>query len=184
MRAIRKLAAGLALVGGLLIVLCAFLITIDVITRLFFGQIYLNSFELSRLLFAVAVGLSLAYAAVERAHIRIDLAIQGRSAPIRAAVGILAYFALALVGAYLAVRGADLFMHSWRTNARPVANVPIRLWVPQGAWLLGLIAFATVSLLVALAALRHALARRWHQAEALVGTPSVGEEIDSATPAS
>ena len=182
MYAIRKFAAGLALVGGLLIVLCAFMITIDVLTRLFVGRIYLNSFELSRLMFAVAVGLSLGYAAVERAHIRIDVLIQGLPAAVRTGAGILAYISLGLLGAYLALRGADLFLHSWRINARPVANVPIRLWVPQGAWLVGLMSFAAISIFVAAAAARHAFARRWRDAEALVGTPSIREEIESSSP--
>lgn len=182
MNAIRKFAAGLALIGGLLIVACAFMITIDVLTRLFAGRIYLNSFELSRLMFAVAVALSLGYAAVERAHIRIDVLIQGMPATIRTGAGILAFVSLGLVGTYLALRGADLFLHSWRINARPVADVPVRLWVPQGAWLIGLISFAAISFFVAGAAARHAFARRWKDAEALVGTPSVREEIESSAP--
>ncbi len=182
MSAIRKLAAGLALIGGALIMVSAILISIDVATRLVWGRIYLNSFELSRLMFAVAVALSLAYAAVERTHIRIDLAIKGWSAPVRAGAGVLAYLALALMGFYLAMRGSDLFLHSWRINARPVANVPVRLWVPQGAWLVGLVAFAGVSVVIALAAVRHAIAGRWSEAEALVGTPSVSEEIETSGP--
>jgi TRAP-type C4-dicarboxylate transport system permease small subunit len=54
-----------AVFGGLVILICAVLISIDVVARIVLGRILVESFELSRFLFAVAVVFAMAYAASE-----------------------------------------------------------------------------------------------------------------------
>ena len=49
-------------------------------------------------------------------------------------------------------------------------------------WVFGLGFFSATSFLIAIVAAGHVLVGRWQQADALVGTPSVDDEIDASSP--
>ncbi|HTN64223.1 MAG TPA: TRAP transporter small permease [Devosia sp.] len=170
-----------AIAAGLLIVVSSVLITIDVFARLLANQVLVQSFEVSRYLFAIAVASSLALAAIDKAHIRIDLFVNLMAMKWRALIGVAAMASLAIVGSYFAWRGYLVAVMSFQIGARPVSGFPVPLWIPQTAWVLGLVWFAVVCVLLTIIGLRMVSRKSWTEANDLLGTTSIEDEIDQAT---
>ncbi|ODT81330.1 MAG: hypothetical protein ABS76_12900 [Pelagibacterium sp. SCN 64-44] len=180
MSAVNRASRIAAIFGGLVILVCAVLISIDVTARLAVGRVVVESFELSRFLFAVAVAFAMAYAASEKAHIRMDFFTRGLSIKWQALISILAMVCLAVVAIYLALRSFDLFWHSLRIGARSTSGLGIPLWVPQLFWVIGQFWFGIVAILLTGIALIRASRRQWSAVEALIGTPTPTEEMEQA----
>lgn len=178
---LRKGSRWAAILGGLLILLCSVLITIDVLGRLTLNRVLVQSFEVSRYLFAVAVAASFALAAVDKAHIRIDIVVGMLSTRWRAILGVIAMASLALVAGYFAWRGYTVAALSAQINARPVSGLNVPLWLPQSGWVLALAWFALVCVVMTLIGVAMLFRRDWEKADLIFGTPSVEEEIDLAT---
>jgi len=174
---LRRLSRRAALAGGLLILASSALISADVLVRFFFGSVIFESFEISCYAFAVAVAFSLAFAAIERAHIRIDL-LNARLRPrTQAWLNLIAAWCLAATAVALAWRGFGVFWSSLEIGARSRSILATPLALPQGLWSLGLIWFGIVTLALALYCTRQALQARWREINATIGPPAIADEI-------
>ncbi|MEI2414665.1 TRAP transporter small permease [Orrella sp. JC864] len=125
-------------VGGALTLASVALICFEVIARKFLGFTLSGADELSGYAFAISTSWALAFAAINRANVRVDAIYQ--RLPVRAAAVLdwIALVATAVFMVYLTRYAADVAMQSWQQQSS--ANTPLAtpLWIPQGLWVLGL----------------------------------------------
>lgn len=165
-------ASGALTIGSVL------LISYDVITRKLFGWSLGGSDEISSYVFAISTTWSLAYATLQRAHVRVDLLYQYLPVRISALLDWLSLVMLGVFMAYLTYYGYDVFASSISQNSH--ANTPLGtpLAVPQGLWFAGLLFMCVV---LALMLLRASIALVTGDIEAIksmAGIRSAKEEAD------
>ncbi len=168
-----RISIWMARIGGGLIFLMAFPITIDVITRKLFSISVLESYEISTYIFAIAVPMGYGYALFAGSHIRIDIVfarLRGRTRALFDLFGLVLLTGVACVFAWQAIRTA---FESFEMGARSNSTLGAPLAVPQflwagGLWLFGVICFA-VTIRVVLLILRG----RYDEAEALTSGSAV-----------
>ena len=122
----RKLSLWLTWIGGSLIILSAFMVTLEVFLRKVFNISLGGANELSGYAFGIATAFSLAYALFERAHIRVDALFNVMPKSLRPIVNFLGLilllgFALVIVLTVWDMVG-DTLKHGSRSNhadARP-----------------------------------------------------------------
>jgi TRAP-type C4-dicarboxylate transport system permease small subunit len=172
---VSRIFAGL---GGILLLVAAVIVSVEVVSRKLFTVVYSGSDELAAYLFAVGTTWSLAHVLVTRGHVRIDALYQHLPLRLRAGLDILALVMLGALALAMLDRGFDLVHSNYFEWNR--SNTPLRtpLSLPQMPWLFGLALFF-VSIVVALARTVGALARGdFHAASRTAGVPSQDEEIE------
>ena len=163
--------AGAALTGASVL-----LVTYDVIVRRLVGHSLGGADELSGYAFAISVTWALAFTALERANVRIDVLYQ--YLPTRVAA-VLDWLALASLGGFavcLSWYASDVLTTSWSANS--TANTPLGtpLWIPQLLWLAGLFWFVLVLALMLLRASSAMVTGDWEALRAVAGMKSAVEE--------
>jgi TRAP-type mannitol/chloroaromatic compound transport system permease small subunit len=124
--------------GGLLTLASTLLISGDVIVRKLFGVTVGGADELSGYAFAISTTWALAFAALNRANVRIDALYLTLPTRLAAFLDWLALVSLGLFIALLSRYAFDVVALSWSRGAR--ANTPLGtpLWMPQLLWFAGL----------------------------------------------
>jgi TRAP-type C4-dicarboxylate transport system permease small subunit len=179
LRVIGKLAELGAWMGGTLLVAVAFLVTVEVVLRRFFGIGLAAASELSSYTLAIAAAWGFSYALVHRAHVRVDAAVRLLPRPLVAWVDLVAMGALTIYAYLLVVHGWEVFHQSWLRNSRAMTPLLTPMWIPQGAWWLGLCLFLVACVATLGFALYRTLCRQWREANELVGVVTVEEEAES-----
>ncbi|WP_158274045.1 TRAP transporter small permease subunit [Allosediminivita pacifica] len=154
-RHIHTLGTAFARFAGGLMVFIAVIVAIDVVTRNVTGQTYLNAYEYSRYLFAVALSFGMSYVLLCGAHIRLDIVYQKFPDPIRSALDLLSSLSLAILACGLAWFAVDLTLESYHNGTISTSAASTPLALPQGVWALGLVVFAVTAVFMAA---RHVLA--------------------------
>jgi TRAP-type C4-dicarboxylate transport system permease small subunit len=131
-------------VGGVLTLCSVLIISYDVIVRRLFGVTMGGSDELSSYAFAVSTSWALAYTALERANVRVDVVYQHLPVRVGAVLDWIALVAMGVFAVVLTYHAQDVAMQSWQQASR--ANTPLAtpLWLPQFLWVAGLAWFALV----------------------------------------
>jgi TRAP-type C4-dicarboxylate transport system permease small subunit len=168
-----------AVMGGVLLLAAAVLVSVEVISRKLFTLVFSGSDELAAYLFAVATSWSLAHVLVTRGHVRIDALYQHLPLRVRAALDVLALLLLAVLALAMFDRGLDLVHSNYLEWNR--SNTPLRtpLSLPQLPWLFGLALFLVA---IAVALVRTVAALRsgdYRTAARVAGVSSQDEEIES-----
>ncbi len=173
---VSRIFAGL---GGILLLIAAFMVSAEVVSRKFLTVVYSGSDEIGGYLFAVGTTWSLSYVLVTRGHVRIDALYGIFPLRLRAFFDLVALVLLGLVAYTMVDRGLDLtYTNFIEWN---MANTPLRtpLALPQIPWLFGLGLFF-VSIVIAF--LRTVVALRrgdYATANKTAGVASQDEEIES-----
>ena len=169
-------ARAIAIIGGWWLLALAFLTVFEIFARKFFSFSLLGVDEIGAYTLAIFSTLSFAYALVVRSHTRVDFLLGHLPGPLRAVLNATAFVLLAALAIFAAWRGWAVLEESLLFQAH--ANSPLQtpLWLPQGAWLAGLVAFALVAGLfaahaVALLFVNWRLVNRWY------GPMTLDEEI-------
>jgi TRAP-type C4-dicarboxylate transport system permease small subunit len=173
---VSRVFAGL---GGVLLLIAAFMVSAEVVSRKFLTVVYSGSDEIGGYLFAVGTTWSLSYVLVTRGHVRIDALYGVFPRRLRAFFDIVALFLLGLVAWTMVDRGFDLMHTNFVEWNR--ANTPLRtpLALPQIPWLFGLALFF-VSIVIAMIRTLIALRRGdYASANQTAGVASQDEEIES-----
>jgi len=168
--------AGL-LFGGVLILLSAVLIGIDVMLRRLFATSIGGADELAGYALAIGSAWALAATLLERGHIRIDSLYGLLPAAVRV---LLDFIGLALMVAFFALvgwHGIGVVEQSWTAGSRSQSALETPVIVPQLIWILGLGMFVLVGVLLALAALAKLLAGDRGAVAQLIGTRSSEEDV-------
>jgi TRAP-type C4-dicarboxylate transport system permease small subunit len=165
------------LAGGIILLGCGGLITIDVVTRAIFRRGMVESFELSGYALAAAIGLGLAFTVTSKSNIRVDIALDLVPRTVRRAADLVAALALAIVACGLAWFCWGTLAQSYSMDAKSVSMLQTPMVLPQGVWWAGMLWFAIVAVLVPLHAVLRLLKGDTQGADALVGSLRVEEEI-------
>jgi len=170
----------LAWIGGALLLVCAVLVSLDVVFRALFKVTFFESFELSTYAFAIATALGMSYALATRAHIRIEVLYQTLGVRWRGWLDVFAYCVLALCAGVLLYWCGHVVLDNWNSGARSNSSLAVPLAIPQAIWLLGLAWFALLAALYAVYGLVKCLAGDPATAHQRLGVASLDDEIDAS----
>lgn len=175
------LARWLAIAGGALMLVCSFLIVIDVLARRLVGVSTWGADELSYYAMAVSASWSLAFALLAKAHIRIDFIRNQLALPLRALFDVVALCGMSFTSLMFSAATWEIFHRSWLRGTTSITQLATPLWIPQLLWFAG---FAFFSLMCALLVLRTLVAlavqRSPSAVEDVIGVLSVEAESAEA----
>lgn len=172
-----RVSRWLAWLGGALLLLCAILVSLDVVFRAVLKTTFFESFELSTYAFAIATSLGMSYALASRAHIRIEAAYILLPARWRGWLDVVAYAVLAVSAAVLLYWCGTAVLGNYDSGARSNSSLAVPLAIPQGVWLLGLAWFALLALLYAVYGAWLCLRGQPEAAHHRLGVASLEDEI-------
>jgi TRAP-type C4-dicarboxylate transport system permease small subunit len=167
--------------GGFALMICAFMVTADVLSRKFLGVTMRGSDEITGYVFAGVTTWAYAHCLFTRSNIRIDVAYLKVGKRVRGTMDIVG---LGLLSTYIFVlsRSAwDVLHVSWSYNYTSTTPLAVPLWVPQSVWFGGLAFMMLCCLVLMAASLRHLIAGRWQALSALIGVRSVEQDIKEET---
>ncbi len=177
----RRLSLWLTWFGGTLIVLSAFLVTLEVILRKLLNISLGGADEISGYAFGVATALAFSYALFERAHIRVDALIGVLPEGLRPILNLFGHlmlvgFAFVVVWMVWGMVGDTL-----EFNSRSITPMRVPLAIPQIPWLIGWMFFVFTGVLIAVAAVAKYLQRDKAAVQDLIGVKSLDEQIEDET---
>ncbi|MDT3677320.1 MAG: TRAP transporter small permease [Burkholderiaceae bacterium] len=155
LRLATRLSHAAVWVAGALTLASAIYVSIDVVTRKFFGFYLGGSDELSGYAFAISISWALSFATLQRANIRIDVVY--RLLPVRVGA-VLDWLSLVALGVFIAfwTRYAyEVASTSWERGSTANTILATPLWIPQFLWVAGL---AWLCVVLALMLLRSCVA--------------------------
>lgn len=163
--------------GGALTLASVALITFEVLGRRFFGITLGGADELSGYAFAISITWAMAFTALERANVRIDVLYQYLPPRLSALLDWLALVTLGVFAVYLSYYASQVALTSW--NLQSAANTPLGtpLWIPQTLWSAGLVWFVIV---LALMLLRSSTALVHGDIAALKAVAGVKSSVEEA----
>ena len=135
--------------GGGALMVCAFMVTGDVIMRKLFSITMSGSDEVSGYVFAASTTWAYSYCLLHRSHVRIDAAYNLFPRWARALLDALGLLLLLGYMLYLTDKAIDVFVTSWQRDSVSITTLATPLWIPQLFWLTGLCLFVfTLSFLL------------------------------------
>lgn len=190
-RVMERISLWAVWLGGLSMLLAAFMIVFEVIGRKIGGTevlgVVLPSFrvpgsdEYSAYVFAGATTWAYAYCLIHRSHIRIDALYNLFPAKVRAILDVIGLALLSFYISYVTERAWDVWLKTIDKGSRAATPQQTPLWLPQGVWVTGLTFFTIVTIFVCLYALICLVTGRSSEVQRLAGTMSVDEEVQAET---
>lgn len=173
----RKFSRILVWVGGIILVLAAALVSLDVLSRKIFNVSMAGADEIAGYVLAICLSFGLSFALFQRAHIRIDVFVLALPFKIRAALDIIAMLAFTIFISILSYHAFNLVADTYANNSRSVTPLQTPLAIPQTFWLFGFLLCIFCSVTLMLSAIAKLARRDYHGFEALIGAKSVDDEI-------
>jgi TRAP-type C4-dicarboxylate transport system permease small subunit len=168
-------------IGGAMVLFSALMVCADVLSRRLFGVTMSGSDEISGYLFAIATALSLPYALLHRANVRIDAAYVLMPTGVRYALDLFGLALLTVFSGFVTWRAAMAVEVTWANGSRAITPLQTPLILPQSAWLAGWLLLCLCLLLVLAAMIAAGMRRDFARATRIGGIPSVEEEIREET---
>ncbi|MGD8478427.1 MAG: TRAP transporter small permease [Burkholderiales bacterium] len=168
-------------IGGGALLLCAFMVSIDVIMRKMFSITMSGSDEISGYVFAAATAWAYSYCLLHRSHIRIDALYGVLPTWLRSILDAIGLALLLFYMTYLTGKAIDVLKTSWTHDSVSITTLSFPQWIPQLLWVSGLcwfvvtLAFLLVYVLVSIA--RGDLSTE----QDIAGAMSVDKQIDEET---
>ena len=147
--------------GGVLILLSAFMVTIDVVSRKIFGVTIGGADELSGYGFGIATMLALSAALIGRTNIRIDIGYQAFPKPMRALADLIALVLLVGFIGLIAWVGFGVFAGSAEHWSRSITPLRTPLAIPQAFWFAGMALAVVTGAVLIFAVLQRLFQRDW-----------------------
>ncbi len=163
--------------GGVLILLAAVVVSIDVTARGVFNVSLGGADELSGFALAIGSAWAFGFALLERAHIRIDSLYTVLPHRIRAGLDILGLTVFGLFMALMAWQGTGVFTESVRNSTVTLSSIAWPLRYPQFLWVIGLWWFVLVALLLWIRAVLTVVRGNFIGVQLQIGSRTVQEEI-------
>lgn len=178
LRAAEGMSRAAVWVGGALTLASVGLVCFDVLARRFFGFNTGGADELSSYAFAISTSWALAFAALQRANVRVDVVYQYLPVRVSAIFDWLAIVALGVFMAFMTFYAYDVVQASWVQKS--AANTPLAtpLWIPQGLWFLGLVWMCIVLALMLVRSSAALITGDIATVKAISGVRSAQEEAD------
>ena len=143
-----RLARYGAWAGGMLVVLAAVVIGIDIAMRKFFSLSIGGASELSGYVLAIGSSWAFALALFDRAHIRIDSLYVVLPSRVCALLDVLALLVMLAFIGLLTWQASHVFQQSFNLGSRALTPIATPLQYPQFLWLVGLVYFLVVIVLL------------------------------------
>jgi len=164
--------------GGILILLCAVLVAIEVVLRKAFAITLGGANELSGYALGISMTWSLAFTLLHRANVRIDVLYQQLPRRVCAVLDLLALIMMVVFVGLLARYGFDTLADTYSFMSR--ANTPLQtpLVIPQTMWFAGFLLFLAVAALLIVRAAWALVTGDIATVNRLAGVRSTEEEIE------
>jgi TRAP-type C4-dicarboxylate transport system permease small subunit len=163
--------------GGVLILLAAVAVSLDVVVRELFTLPMSGTDELSGFALAISSAFAFSYALLERTHVRIDSLYSIFPAWIRAFLDIIGLTVFTLFMTLLAWQALGVFVESAKNSSVTLSAFAWPLRFPQFLWVLGLFWFVVVAVLLLLRSMLTLLKGDWIMVQRQIGSKSVQEEL-------
>lgn len=166
--ALRKINRGVAALVGVMLLLCAAFVLLDIVFRQL-GSSFGGTDEISGYVMAIATSWGMAYTMLELGHVRIDL-LRSRAAPVgRCLFDLFSMTVLSGTIVLIAYKCWPVLERSINNNS--TANTPLEtpLALVQAPWFAGWLWFAVMACLTTLIALWMVLKGEFAQSEATIG---------------
>ena len=167
--------------GGLSLLISAFIVTLDVLSRKVFGVTMSGSDEISGYVFAASTTLAYSYCVIHRANIRIDAFYNFLPLWLRSLLDILGLGLLLMFMGMLTWSAIEVLMTSWEQNSMSVTTLSIPIWIPQSFWVAGLVMFVITAGFLLLYSIVALLKGDTMLVKSIAGTMSIEEEIGEET---
>jgi TRAP-type C4-dicarboxylate transport system permease small subunit len=132
---------GLWFSGGIILA-AALLVSYDVLARKLFNVSLGGADELSGYALAIGSAWAFSFALLQRVNVRIDALYQYAPNGLARGLDVVALLAMGWFVVMLCFYGFSLFSGSLARASMSNSQMKIPLWIPQGLWWLGLVAFA------------------------------------------
>jgi len=137
-----------ALFGGVLILLAALLLSVDVMIRKVFNVTIGGADELAGYALATGSALAFGFALFERAHVRIDTLYSLFSVRLRMTLDLLGVTAILVFFGVITRHAYAVLEQSVISNTHSLSQLGTPLIVPQAIWVVGLGIFLLIALLL------------------------------------
>ncbi len=174
----RKLSLWLTWAGGTLIVLSAFLVTLEVLLRKIFNISLGGADEISGYAFGVATAFAFSFALFERAHIRVDALMGTLPRKLHPMINFLGLVLLIGFAGIVAVMVWSMVADSVQHGSRSITPLRVPLALPQIPWLMGWLLFVASGVLIGLVALKRLAQGDQTGVQDLIGVKSIDEQIE------
>lgn len=165
-------------VGGVLLILSAVVVSVEVISRKVFLYSLQGADEFSGYVLAITVAWAFSYALYRRAHIRIDALYVHLPYRVCCVLDVVALFSLAVFFSIMAWLSVEVVLESVRLGAQANTVRRTPLWIPQSIWVAGLIFFVINIYVLLIRSATMLFNGQFEQVRALAGAPSVIEEVE------
>jgi TRAP-type mannitol/chloroaromatic compound transport system permease small subunit len=173
----RRIARAGAWFGGALLIAAALLVGVEVVIRRAFSVSVGGTDELAGYALAISTTWALAFALLERAHIRIDSLYVYLPARLCALLDIAGLLLLIAFFGLVTWYGWGVFQTSYALGARSLSPLGTPLLLPQLLWVLGFAMFLAIAVLLLVRALAALFAGDLATVQRLVGSRTMREEV-------
>jgi len=167
-----------AIAGGVLLLLAAITIFIDITLRYTVSWTVGGADELAGYSLAIASAWGFSAAVLSRSHIRIDTVYVRVRRSVRAVLDVLSVAALAFFFALVTWHAWGVVRQSWVSQSRSQSELETLLVIPQAMWFAGLAFFVAVALLLLTRSLFAGLSGDSDRLFALIGSKSAVAEAE------
>ncbi len=167
--------------GGLALLLSAFMVTLDVLSRKFIGYTISGADEISGYVFAASTTWAYSYCLLTRSNIRIDFLYNLMNTKRRAFLDMIGLLLLLYYIYLLTTKAFVLFMENVEQDATAQTTLATPLWIPQIFWVSGLGFFLLTLIFVAIYGFVAMFRRDWATVNRIAGVRTVEEEITEET---
>lgn len=177
---VARVAAVMAHLAGWNYLACALFITFDIVARNFFGFSSRATVEVTGYMLACGIAWGLAHTLAARAHIRVDVLVNRFPVAVRAPLHLFALLLLGVFAVFVAWAAYSLYDESALFDAHDNSALRIAMVVPQGIWLVGILAFVAMVAVLLLESVLALLAGEPGRLDGLLASRSVDDEAAEA----
>lgn len=176
-QAIAPAARFATLACGWVVLGYAIALSLEVLGRKLFNTSFKGIDELGGFVLAISAAIGASYAMAQRSHTRVDVFLVRFPRPVQRILNTLGMATFAFFATFAAWRGSNVLMETLEFKSS-APNLELPLWIPQSAWVLGLVLLAIISLAYAGHAL-YLLVRQRPELNAWYGPASAQEELEA-----
>lgn len=155
----------------------AIALSLEVLGRKLFNTSFKGIDELGGFVLAISAAIGASYAMAQRSHTRVDVFLVRFPRPVQRVLNTLGMATFAFFAIFAAWRGINVLMETLEFKSS-APNLELPLWIPQSAWVLGLVLLAIISLAYACHALYLLVGQR-PELNAWYGPTSAQEELEA-----
>ena len=175
-----RLVAIASLIAGYAFLFLSIMISVEVITRKFFGFSFQGVDEVGGYALAIGCAFSFGYALLLRGHTRVDILLVNLPPPVRALLNVVAALSMAAFAVFMAWQGWVALDETLEFDSRASTPLQTPLWIPQTLWVAGMVVFALIALLIGWRGLIDLLRARFSRVNALLDPRTTDDELDEA----